>query len=418
MPAGPPSNNVIQVALEGSRVYVTTSEDGVGRFDGKAWRLWPPVACTGAGCDTTFRNPNAALGLLVDALGHKWVGCWSFALDELDDSESPPVVTHHVVATNQELQRRTWVLSATVDRQGGHWFGMDTPAKGDIDPIGLEQYDASGNYVRNWNPANARMAGTFVHALAVSGNGRIWVGYDDKGLDFFTLPVDSTKFLHIVSANNLSIRGLATYGDSVWALTSSELLRFSQGAGTSSPSVDHIAMPGTQPLFGVHPLAVGPDGTVWAGSVSGLSAFHPGGRTESFTTHNSPLSDDEVHAIAVDPTSGVVWVATASGLNRYDPFYVLPTQPVPRTLHVQVYPNPLLLTGLGATLRLKSDAPLVQGEVVDVTGRRVRRFGATASGQVFWDGRAEDGSLVEPGVYLIRAEAGGRQTITRLVLLR
>ncbi|TMQ67499.1 MAG: hypothetical protein E6K78_04690 [Candidatus Eisenbacteria bacterium] len=152
--------------------------------------------------------------------------------------------------------------------------------------------------------------------------------------------------------------------------------------------------------------------------MSGLSAFHPGGRTESFTTHNSPLSDDEVHAIAVDPTSGVVWVATASGLNRYDPFYVPPTQPVPRTLHVQVYPNPLLLTGLGATLRLRSDAPLVQGEVVDVTGRRVRRFGATASGQVFWDGRAEDGSLVEPGVYLIRAEAGGRQTITRLVLLR
>src|SRR5262249_61404842 len=133
---------------------------------------------------------------------------------------------------------------------------------------------------------------------------------------------------------------------------------------------------------------------------------------EPFTTHNSPLSDDEVHATAVDPASGVVWIGTAAGLDRYDPSFVPPPPPVFRNLHVQVYPNPLRLTGLGATLRLTADAPLVHGDIVDISGRRVRRFGATASGQVVWDGRADDGSLVKPGIYLVRTEAGGRQTIT------
>jgi hypothetical protein len=415
-PPGPPANNLFQVAVQGARVYVTTRGGGVGRFDGSVWRTWPPVGCSGAECDTTFVNPSEGLGLLVDLQGRKWVGCWSFALDSFDDSDSPPQFTHHVVATDASTEARTWVLSATADSNGGRWFGMDTPLKGDVDPVGLEHYDASGAYVGNFRTANTNMAGNFVHALATSKNRRIWVGYDGQGLDFLLTP-DETTFYHMASATKLAIRGLAVHGDSVWALTSQELWRFSQNAIESSQPAIKIPVGAAQAQLAVKPLAVGPDGSVWAGTAKGLRAFHPGRASESFTTQNSPLTDDEVRSVAVDPETGVVWIATATGLNRYDPAYAPPAPPPTPRLHIQLSPNPATLTGLGIQLRLSGDASAYRGEVYDVCGRRLRRFAATANGQVIWDGRDESGELVRPGIYLVRAEAGGHQAVARVALL-
>jgi len=421
-PPGPPGNDLLQVAVQGPRVYVTTSVEGIGRFDGVQWRHWPPLRCSGAGCDTTccdttFWNPAYPLGLLVDLEGRKWVGCWSFALDSFDDSVSPPQFKHHVVATDAATERRTWVVSATVDSSGGRWFGMDTPLKGDVDPIGLEHYDASGAYGGNFDPVNTNMSGVFVHALAVSENRRVWVGYDGNGLDFFTPPARSDGFVHLESTNNLGVRGLAAYGDSIWALTNLELLRFSQNAGPSAGPATRIPVSGGQAQRAVKPLAVGPDGTVWAGTASGLLAFHPGRASEAFTTRNSPLADDEVRGVAVDPETGVVWIATAAGLNRYDPAFVPPPPPPIPRLQIRLSPNPATQTGLGIQLRLSGDASAYRGEVYDLAGRRLRRFEASANGQVIWDGRDESGALVRPGIYLVRAEAGGRAAVARVALI-
>ncbi|HEY3216725.1 MAG TPA: two-component regulator propeller domain-containing protein [Candidatus Eisenbacteria bacterium] len=417
IPAGPPGNNLFQVAVQGPRVYVTTRGGGVGRLDGAGWRTWPPVPCSGADCDTTFVNPSEGLGLLVDVQGRKWVGCWSFALDSFDDSGSPPQFTHHVEGTDITTQRHTWVVSATADSSKGRWFGMDTPLKGDIDPIGLEYYDASGAYGGNFSTSNTNMSGVFVHALTTSANRRVWVGYDGNGLDFFVPPADSEAFIHLQSTNNLAIRALAAHGDSVWALTNRELLRFSQTSFSESTPASRIRLDGGQAQLGVKPLAVGPDGSVWAGTADGLRAFHPGGASEFFTTRNSPLTDDEVRCVAVDPGTGVVWIATGAGLNRYDPAYVPPAPPPTPRIRIQIFPNPATLTGLGIQLRLTGDASSYHGEIYDVSGRRLRRFVASANGQVIWDGRDESGDLVRPGIYLVRAEAGGHQAVARVALL-
>jgi hypothetical protein len=257
-----------------------------------------------------------------------------------------------------------------------------------------------------------------VHALTVSRNGTIWVGYDGKGLDYFKLPADSTGFRHIASSTNLAIRGLATHGDDVWALTNAELIRYSANAGPGSlPSGNPIPVPGGQAQLAVNPLAVSPDGTVWVATAAGLRAYHPGGATESFTTSNSPLTDDEVRAVAVDRNTGVIWVTTADGLNRYDPAYVPPPPPPIPMLRIRVFPNPVVMTGLGIQLRLSGDASSYRGEVYDVTGRRVARFAVGANGQVVWNGRSEDGTPVKPGVYLVRAEAGGRSAVARVAVM-
>jgi hypothetical protein len=84
---------------------------------------------------------------------------------------------------------------------------------------------------------------------------------------------------------------------------------------------------------------------------------------------------------------------------------------------VRVYPNPATTTALGLLLRLTGDAEGYQGEIFDLSGRRLRRFSAAANGLAIWDGRDDDGRLVRPGLYFVRAEAGGRSAVARVVVL-
>ena len=59
------SNDLINIALQGPRVYVNTYDEGVGRFDGASWRHWYPVFCNGAECDSTYNFPIYPYALQV-----------------------------------------------------------------------------------------------------------------------------------------------------------------------------------------------------------------------------------------------------------------------------------------------------------------------------------------------------------------
>ncbi|TMQ70056.1 MAG: hypothetical protein E6K80_09735, partial [Candidatus Eisenbacteria bacterium] len=263
LPDGPPANELLQVEIDGSRVYVTTNTAGVARYDG-GWRHWPPVSCNGVECDTTFLRPLFVLGFFADRSGRKWAGCWSQALDSFRDDRAPPQFHHEVIVVDPITQQRSWFVCATQDTSGAVWLGMDTPFKGEIDPIGLEVYDSTGAYRRNYNPTNSNLSGKLVHGLTSTRNGRVWVGFDGDGLDFMALP-DTSRFVHVSSTGGLSIRGLASFGDSVWLVTNTQLWRFGAAAATSSQPAQTIDLGGGVPQLGVKPMAVGHDGAVWVG---------------------------------------------------------------------------------------------------------------------------------------------------------
>lgn len=431
-PDGPIHNDLVQVALDGPRVYLTAPGRGFDRFDGTGWYHWGPGPCSGAACDTTFVEAAFAFGLMVDPGGRKWVGCWSpppepqafgpgGALTSFDDSMSPPQFRHHVVVSSisQPLEeiRRTWMLLGVSVPSGERYLATDTPRKGDINPIGLEVYDANGDYRGYFDTANSTMSGLFVHGLAITRNGLVWVGYDGAGLDFVAPPAESAKFIHVASTNGLAVRGLAAHGDSVWVLTNTELRQYSANAGPNGQPAQTIPVSAGQAQLAAKPLATGPDGRVWFATTAGLQVVLPGGARESFTIANSPLPDDEVRAIAVDPATGVAWLTTPAGLARFDPSFTPPAPPPIQVLRIRVYPNPATVTRLGIQLRLTGDASAYTGEIYDLSGRRLRRFFAAGNGVAIWDGRDDGGNLVKPGVYFVRAWAGGRAAVTRVVLL-
>jgi hypothetical protein len=260
-----------------------------------------------------------------------------------------------------------------------------------------------------------------MHRAARTGlNDRILVGYSERGprgLQYFDLPPpgQTPTFTTVGGTDNLEVVGIANYGDSLWVLTTQDLRRYSL---TSLNLQGAFSRPGSSAENSLHPLDVGPDGTVWLGSENGLRALHPGNAVNDYTTANSPLLDNRVRAIRVDPGTGMVWVATGGGINRFDPNYVPPGDVIPPSLSIQAYPNPTLLTAIGVPIRLRGNGTRYTVDVFDVRGRRMRHIVGVGNDQVFWNARDDEGNLVRPGIYFIHAETGGRTATARVALIR
>jgi hypothetical protein len=421
----PVDNGIIGLALDRGRVYASGIA-GVSRWNGAAWRRWPTGPCSGAGCDTTFIDPTAAIGLFADSRGRKWVGAWSIALDRFDDDVSPPDFQHlaRSAGAGDTVTRRTWTYSGAEDAAGRVWLGMDTPDDVSYPPLGITVYASDGTWLGAWSNANSNMAGQFVWALERDRYGRMWLGYKALGIDYITpnasgspSPLDPAKFTHLAVAANATVRGFATHGDDMWVLSETHLQRYQLSAATSAPTLaEQIVFPSPGlAALSVHPLAAAPDGSVWAATADGLWHVVPGD-TVHYTTGNSPLASNAVRSLQVDST-GAVWIGTVAGLQRFDPSYVTPPPPPQVAFHIRPYPNPATTTNLGIRLRLEGAPAGTSGIVYDIGGRRVRTFRITSESAVFWDGRDDDGTLVRPGVYFVRAAAGGQEAFARVVIL-
>lgn len=421
-PPGPSGNNCLNLELDRDRVYVTTYDQGLARLRDGEWTCWFPHAAPSTD-PTQFRQPVFNFALLADPLGYKWVYSWAGCsgtstgtLDILDDSGTIDDVRHVVLGPDPALARRSYARASTLDGQGGHWFGMDSPCEGssELAPAGLEYYRPDttygGNFTRT-SGTNGVLISNQIWSLVTDRDGRVWVGAG-KGLSYFDPPNPSTMHL-IPNTDNDLIRALATKRDSLWVLTTTELRRYSLPAGIFQGS---YTLPGSPTILALRPMDVGIDGTLWLGTATGVRAYHPGGAADDFTTANSPLVNNDVHTIRVERSTGVVWMATGGGISRFDPYFV-PAGSSEGGLSFHVYPNPARLSAV-LRIQLTGSGSSYDGAVYDLNGRRVRRFRSPVNGGVVWDGRDENGTLVRPGIYFVRAQSSGREAVQRIVLLR
>ncbi|MFN8586414.1 MAG: hypothetical protein U0704_01335 [Candidatus Eisenbacteria bacterium] len=426
-PPGPVGNSVQNLLVDGSRVWVNTYGEGVGRWDGVQWRNWDPTACA-ATSDTTFANAAFAFTLLRDASGHIWTSHWEQGIERIDASVSPPQFDH-VISTcglpvGDTLCRHTDGWASAVDASGFVYIGGDTPDRGSLEPMGIDVYAPNGSPVINWKALNAGLGDNQVRAISVSKDSVIWVGFaNNRGVSWATLAstgpgrLTLPAFTSIPELTTTDIFGVVAHGDSIWVLTTQNLRRISRVTRTLVSSQLEIPA-GPAPRGAVRPLDVGPDGSVWVGTTDGVRHFKRGGGYEDFKTSNSPLANNELRAVCVDPVTGVVWFGTAAGINRFDPNYTPPAPPALSKLELLLYPNPLSLTRMGLELRLRGNTTAYTGEILDLGGRVVRTFAASANDRVIWDGRDSRGKLVQPGVYFVHARGGGREGIARAVVLR
>jgi outer membrane protein assembly factor BamB len=102
------------------------------------------------------------------------------------------------------------------------------------------------------------------------------------------------------------------------------------------------------------------------------------------------------------------------------PMEILVDFVVPKLLLSPTMPNPAVS---GLTLEFTAPAGAsIAAQVYDLSGRLVAQIPVCVdlegSGKVAWDGRADDGTDVAAGVYMLRVQAGGESSGRKVVLVR
>jgi hypothetical protein len=160
------------------------------------------------------------------------------------------------------------------------------------------------------------------------------------------------------------------------------------------------------------------DGNGWADEVVvDLFPFDAG--TDSGPAYTSPDQDTLPHE-PIAPITGSPFAAGVP-LGTFT-FRLLEVAGVPEapSLALTAFPNPF---NPRATIALEAPAPgKARLTVHDLRGRRVRQLWdrdvAAGPLQVQWDGRDDTGRDVPSGAYLVRAEIGAAEAVTRIVLAR
>jgi ligand-binding sensor domain-containing protein len=115
-----------------------------------------------------------------------------------------------------------------------------------------------------------------------------------------------------------------------------------------------------------------------------------------FTEANSPLLDDDVRSLTIDPQTGEVFFGTAKGIVSYigDAIDGLPNA---ETLYT--YPNPAYVDQT-TPIMIKGMRSFSKVKIATASGRLVRELDSQG-GEVPWDLQDTFGNRITPGIYLV-----------------
>jgi hypothetical protein len=229
---------------------------------------------------------------------------------------------------------------------------------------------------------NGNLPTNNVLCLAKDKNGFIWVG-TDKGI------------------------GIIQCGSEVFS---------SQSCEATLPIIQQDRFAGL--LFRdemVQTIAVDGANRKWIGTKNGVWLISPEGNKiiYRFTEENSPLLNNDIKRIAIDPVTGEVFISTFKGICS---FRSSATEGGAINENVIVFPNPVP-PGFNGTIAIRGLVDNALVKITELTGRLVFQTRALG-GQAVWNGLNYNGTKIASGVYLviIRDDSGTEKLVTKIVI--
>ena len=132
-----------------------------------------------------------------------------------------------------------------------------------------------------------------------------------------------------------------------------------------------------------------------------------------FTTENSPLPDNTVLSIGIEPTDGDVFFFTK---NEIISFKGEATESVKSQSAIKIYPNPIAPSYNGPIL-IKNLVNNALVKITDINGQLIMQTRALG-GQAVWNGRDQYQQKVASGIYLIfvRDEMGNEKAVGKIMI--
>lgn len=299
-------------------------------------------------------------GMAYDEAGNLWISNYS-ALAPIAVLKTDGTLRNFSAAPVNTL------FQVAVDRNGYKWFVVAFNGGVMVYDSGADIDSPADDRYKVFTTANSVLPSNTVYCVEVDLDGDVWVGTQQGTVSF---ECGSNAF----DANCKGSRRIINVDGFNGYLLENEEIRT---------------------------IAVDGANRKWFGTSTGVFVQSASGEVQeaNFTNTNSPLFDNAINDIAIDHTTGEVWIGTAKGLISYraeatkgikintpKPFaYPNPVRPD--------YDGPIAIYGLASNANVK---------ITDVAGNLVFE-GKAYGGQAVWNGRDYLGRRAASGVYLIFA---------------
>ena len=181
------------------------------------------------------------------------------------------------------------VTDILIDEVGRKWIGMVG---------GVSIFD--GQTWQTYTSANG-LADIYVGALAHDDAGHIWVGYSNPDSPVSLSMFDGQNWQHDPTVNDIVSDIAIDSAGPIWLSTGGGLARFDDQKWNFYRFTEAA----------INTIAVDSVGQVWVGTWAGLNVFD-GQRWNRYTLPNSG-ADQHIQDIAIDSSTGQVWIASAGG---------------------------------------------------------------------------------------------------------
>ena len=269
-----------------------------------------------------------------------------------------------------------------VNHQGQAW--MPGPANQGLYVYQSNKYFGTASWKQlNTAKSSGNLPSSNVLSVALDNAGAVWVG-TDNGIGIFNCG-DISK--------DVCDAYLPTIKNSNGFL----------GLLLQRESVNCIAVDGANRKW------VGTQNGAWLLSADGSSII------EHFTKNNSPLPNDTILQILIEPQYGNVFFNTASEMVSYRGFA---TDGTTSQNEIKIFPNPVAPNYNGPiAFRGLVENALVK--ITDISGSLVFETRALG-GQAIWNGKSLAGSKVATGIYLVfvRDDIGNEKAVGKIVITK
>jgi ligand-binding sensor domain-containing protein len=259
------------------------------------------------------------------------------------------------------------LLQVTIDQNGYKWFVVAFNGGVLVYDSGAKLTDPSDDQYRLITTSNSVLPSNAVSCITVDLEGNVWVGTQQGTVSF-------ECGANIFDAECKGSRRIVEVDGFNGYLLETEDVRA---------------------------IAIDGGNRKWFGTSNGIFLQTPNGdeQVTKYTSTNSPLFDNAINDIQINPRNGEVWIATEKGIQTLRTEAVNGTKINLPTAYA--YPNPVRpdYQGLISIYGLARDANV---KITDAAGSLVYE-GKSLGGQAVWDGRDYTGKRAASGVYLIFA---------------
>uniref|UniRef100_A0A7V3E632 PorZ N-terminal beta-propeller domain-containing protein n=1 Tax=Ignavibacterium album TaxID=591197 RepID=A0A7V3E632_9BACT len=409
-PNGPVANQFPQLSVDiNSNLWSSTGNDvtgkGIQKFDGDVWTIYNTSAYPELMTNSYYSIYAAPDGKIYSGnWGKGFLRIDGNKITRFDASNSPlvgiPQDGNFVVITSLGYDSRNnlWTLNYdAADRnnlamltQDSSWYLFQIPAQqGRVvkqnKNLVIDQYDTKWfnadegtkglfyfNEMKTYNNPADDKSGLLTEAnglnsaditvIKVDRRGDVWVG-SNKGVNIIT----NTSTIVNSATPQLRI-------SSVFALRQQVITA----------------------------IAVDPLNQKWIGTNEGLILVSSDGLRviANLNSKNSPLLDDKIESLAIDEKTGKVFVGTKFGLNSFETPAI---RPVDSFTELSIYPSPFIISDGSQFVTIDGLIRDSEIKILTIAGKLVRKLETPGGRVAYWDGRDDDGKLVNSGVYLIVA---------------